>query len=166
MPPRMYRRLEKQVAGELLGDGAGTGALAGDDVFTAVIAMREMLTPKCCSEVGVFGRHDRLAQDGGDVVVADDHPALGRELADHVAVARQEAGDGVGAVAVEGADFRKVAAVGRGRRRWCRGGGAWEEGGHRRAPRQLDDDSDAVGRSSGVVLIIAVYGRSAVRSAS
>ena len=51
--------------------------------------MRQMLMPKCVSNVGVLGRDDRLAQDRVDVVVADDHAPLGRELADHLAVRRR-----------------------------------------------------------------------------
>ena len=36
-----------------------------------------------------------LRQRGRDLVVADDHAALGREFADRLAVAREEARDGV-----------------------------------------------------------------------
>jgi hypothetical protein len=48
-------------------------------------------------EVGVSVGDDRLPQHGRDVVVADHDAALGGELADDVAVARLDAGDGVGA---------------------------------------------------------------------
>ena len=51
-------------------------------------------------EVGVLGGDDRLAQERGDVVVADDDPALGGELADTSPFAR-EARDGVRLVVVE-----------------------------------------------------------------
>ena len=36
-------------------------------------------------ELGVLGGDDRLAQQRVDLVVADDHAALRRELADHLA---------------------------------------------------------------------------------
>jgi hypothetical protein len=39
-------------------------------------------------EIGILGGDDRLSQQRVDVVVADDDAALGRELADQLAVSR------------------------------------------------------------------------------
>jgi hypothetical protein len=63
-------------------------------------------------EVGVLRGDDGLTQHGRDPVVVDDHPPLGCELADDLAVARQHAGDGIGTVVVERADLRQVARIG------------------------------------------------------
>ena len=60
-------------------------------------------------ELLVLGGDDRLAQPRRDLVVADDDPALGRELADDRAVVRVDAGDGVRRVVVERGDLRQVA---------------------------------------------------------
>ena len=80
--------------------------------LTAVMTMREMLRPKCCSKSASSVAMIAWRSTGRDVVVADDDPALGGELADDVAVARQDAGDGVRPVVVEGADLGEVVGVG------------------------------------------------------
>ncbi len=56
----------------------------------------------------VFRRDDRVPQRRRDVVVADDDAALGGELADRLAVAREEPRDGVGAIVVKRADCGDV----------------------------------------------------------
>ena len=62
-------------------------------------------------ELGVLGGDDRLAQQRVDVVVADDHPALGRELTDELVVGGVDAGDRARRVVVEGRNLRKVSGI-------------------------------------------------------
>ena len=62
-------------------------------------------------ELGILGRDDRLTQDRVDVVVADDDPALGGELADHLALGGVETRDGAGRVVVERGNLREIAGV-------------------------------------------------------
>ena len=101
----------KEVARELLRERAGARGVAeamlehvpeqGDeDARDAEAEMRV--------EVGVLGRNDRFAQLRGDVLVADDQPALHGELADHAAVRGVDARNRARIVVVERGDFRQV----------------------------------------------------------
>jgi len=63
-------------------------------------------------ELGVLGGDDRLPQHRVDVVVADDHAALGRELADHLAAAGVDPGDRAGRIVVERGDLGQVSGIG------------------------------------------------------
>ena len=77
--------LQEQVARELLRDGAGALALAGQHVLhDGVIAMPRHADAEVLVEPGVLGGDDRLAQHRRDVVVADDDAPLGGELADRL----------------------------------------------------------------------------------
>ena len=81
--------------------------------------------PEVLVEARVLRRDDRVSQRRRDVVVADDDAALGGELADRLAVARQERRDRVGPVVVERADLGDVARKReRARRSTCRGSAA------------------------------------------
>ena len=62
-------------------------------------------------EVLVFGRDDRVAQVRRDVVVGNDEPPLGRELAERLAVRRVDARDRARRVVVEPGDERQVAGI-------------------------------------------------------
>ncbi len=53
-------------------------------------------------EVAVFAGDDGLTQHGRHVVVADDDAPLDRELTDHALVAREQAGNRVRLIVVEG----------------------------------------------------------------
>jgi hypothetical protein len=63
-------------------------------------------------EAGVLGRHDRLPQGHGDVVVADHDAPLGRELADDRAVEGLQACDRARRVIVERGNLGQIVTVG------------------------------------------------------
>ena len=63
-------------------------------------------------ELRVLGGDDRLAQKRVDVVVADHHAPLCRELADHLAAGRVDARDRARRVVVERRHLRQIAGVG------------------------------------------------------
>ena len=84
----------------------------------------------------VFGRDDGLPEVWGDLVVADDRAALGREVRHLFAVHVHEARDGARRVVVECGDGRQI--VGRGEEQAAHGPegeGDDEEQRDRRAPR-------------------------------
>ena len=103
-----------------------------------------MLRPKCCSK-SASSLAMIACRSRRDVVVADDDAALGRELADQLAVAGQSAGDGVRLVVVERADL----AEGRRRRRRTTPlsvpskGGSDEQRRDAGLPCEANDDSGA-----------------------
>ena len=101
--------------------------------LTAVMTMREMLRPKCCSKSRVFGGDDGLTQYWRDVVVADDDAPLGGELADLLAVAGQEPRNRVRLVVVERADLGDVVGVGE------------EDAAERAEQRRDDEERDETG---------------------
>ena len=74
--------------------------------------MRGMLRPKCCSNVGVFGGDDGLAQVRRNRLVRDDVAPLDGELADDLAARSVDAGDGARRVVVERRDLRQIAGIG------------------------------------------------------
>ena len=76
-----------------LDDVGGRGGEDAPDVDAEVLV-----------ELGVLGRDDRVAQQRVDVVVADDHAPLRRELADHLAARRVDARDRARRVVVERRD--------------------------------------------------------------
>ena len=82
-------------------------------------------------EFGVLGRDDRVAQQRVDVVVADDHAPLRRELADHLAARRVHARDRARRVVVQRRDGGQVAGVGE--------HDAAEDAEHRRDDEEHDD---------------------------
>jgi hypothetical protein len=98
----------EEIARELLRDRARAGHLTlhhvvGDRDEDACDAQPEVLL-----EPGVLGGQDGLPQRRRDLVVADDDTPLGGELANHLAIAREEARDRAGLVVVERADLGKV----------------------------------------------------------
>ena len=104
--------LQEQHARDLLGNRAGAEPLPVEHVLDrgdddARDAQAEVLL-----EVGVLAGEDRLAQRRRHLVVADDDAPFDGELADHLAVAGEDAGDGVRLVAVERADFGEIVGVG------------------------------------------------------
>ena len=101
--------LQEQHPRHLLGDGAGAGALLVHDVLDGGDDDARQAEADVLLEVLVLGRDDRLAQQGRDAVVAHDEPPLLGELADDVAVAGVDAGDGARRVVVERRDLRQVA---------------------------------------------------------
>ena len=90
------------------------GQNAGQEVRKLEVVVDERLQDARCAqtkvllEIGVFGGDDRLPHERRDVVVGDDDAALGGELANHLAIAREQAGDGARTVVVEGADLGQV----------------------------------------------------------
>ena len=139
--------LQEQHARELLRDRAGAGALAGEHVLDGRDDDARDAQAEVLLEVGVLGGDDRLPQHRRHVVVADDDAALGGELADHLAVAREEAGDRVRLVVVERADLGQVVGVGeehaaeRAEQR-----GDQEQGDEDRLLRHADDDASSARR--------------------
>jgi hypothetical protein len=63
-------------------------------------------------EVGVLSGDDRLSQQRVDVLVGDNHPPLGREFADDLAVVGHDPRDRVRRVVVERRHLRQIAGVG------------------------------------------------------
>ena len=114
--------------------------------LTAVMTMREMLRPKCCSNSASSLAMIAWRRTGRDAVVVDDDASLGGELADLLAVAGEEPRDGVGLIGVERADLRQVVGV---REQHAADGakerGDQEEGDDDRLSRHADDDAPALG---------------------
>jgi hypothetical protein len=102
---------QEQCPRELLRNRAGAVALPGQDVPDRRHDHPRDADAEVALEPGIFGGDDRLPQHRCHVVVADDHATLDREFADLLAVAGEQARDGVRAVVVEGADLRQVAGV-------------------------------------------------------
>ncbi len=105
--------IEEQLAGQLLGEGAGAGQPPLDDVFDRRHHDPRHDDAEVAIEIGVLGREDGLAQPRRDVLVLDHDPALRRELADDPPVGRVDAGDRVRRVVVQGGDLRQVARIGK-----------------------------------------------------
>ena len=118
------RHLLRQRARALL--AAPLGDVDGRRGEDAIDVQAEVLV-----EIGILGGDDGVAQQRIDVVVADDHAPLRRELADDLAVRRVHARDGAGAVVVERGNLREVAGV--------REEHAAQRAGHGRHQEQRDD---------------------------
>ena len=128
--PRLVERQE-QVPGELLRQRARARALAVDDVARRRDHDARNAQAEVAVEPRILRGHDGVPQRHRDVVVADDDPPLGRELADDVAVERLEARDRARCVVVERGDLRQVVAV--------REQQAGNRAGDRREDEQRDD---------------------------
>ncbi len=103
----------EQVACQLLRDGAAAGRLAArGDVAQQRQHHSRDAEARVLEEPRILRGQDRLAQVLRDVVVVDDDAALDRELANELTILPEHARDGVGRVAVERADFRKVVGIG------------------------------------------------------
>ena len=100
--------LQEEHPRQLLGDGAGAGALLVHHVLDGGDDDARQAEADVLLEVLVLGRDDRLAEQGRDAVVVHDQPSLLGELADDVAVAGIDAGDRAGRVVVERRDLRQV----------------------------------------------------------
>ena len=121
-----------EVARQLLGERArALRAPALDDVGDRRDDDAPDVDAEVAIEFRVLGGDDGLAQERVDLVVADDDAALGRELADHLAAARVDAGDGARRVVVERRDLRQIAGI--------REQHAAEHAEHRRDDEQRDE---------------------------
>jgi hypothetical protein len=63
-------------------------------------------------ELGVLRREDGLPEQRADVVVADNHAPLCRELTDDLVVGRVDPRDRAGRVVVQRRDLRQIAGIG------------------------------------------------------
>ena len=103
---------QEHVARQLLRDGTRALPLAREDVLEHGDGDARHADAEVLVEPRILGRDDRIAQQRRDLFVADDDAALGGELADGPAVAREDARDRVRTVIVERADFGDVAGKG------------------------------------------------------
>ncbi len=104
--------VEKKIAGELHGDGAGSaGDAMLEDVARGGAGDARKVDAPVIFEVLVFDGGDGVVEDFGDLLVGHENPALEREAADHLAVVGVDFGDDRGAIGFEGADFGELAGV-------------------------------------------------------
>ncbi len=103
--------VEEQLAGELLRQRAGAGALALEEVAGQRHDDARDAEAHVGVELGVLGGHDRLPQHRRDLVVGDDDAPLRRELADDLAAGGVDARDRARGVVVERRDLGQVARV-------------------------------------------------------
>ena len=130
---------EKEDAGQLHGErGSALGAAVGADVVPGGADDAEDVDAPVGLEVLVFNGDDGLAEDGGEVVVADDVAVFEGEGADYVAFAVVEVGGGGGAIAFEVVDLGQVDGVDEGEAGERAGNdGQKQQHGERRAAGEL-----------------------------
>ena len=103
---------QKQVPRQLLRQRAGPVTLSPDQVRDRRHDRARNTQPDVGVEILVFRRHNRLLQEGRNLVVRDDDPTLGGKIADDLAVGAVDARDGARRVVVERRDLRQIARVG------------------------------------------------------
>ena len=116
-------------------------------LLTSVTASRGTLKPTWSKNAASSAAMTRVAQHVRDVVVLDDHPALGGELTDDLAAAIVYARDGFGGVVIQLGDDRQIRRVGK---------NDAARGARQRAERHDGDDqrvSDQVSDWSGHLLL-------------
>ena len=104
--------IQKEIAGELHGDGAGAfGFAALEDVAIGGAGDAREVDAPVIFEVLVFDGGDGVVENFGDLLPGHQNAALQREAADKLAVVGVNLGDHVGAIGFERANFRQVAFV-------------------------------------------------------
>ena len=101
----------EQVPRELLGEGARPGQASPHRITNEGDQDARDAQAEVAVELRVLRRDDRLAQLGGDVVIADDQPPLDRELPDDFSPRRIDAGDGARRVIVQRGNLREIAGI-------------------------------------------------------